>query len=154
MFIFENDRGAVSFVRACVGNYLALENGRSTGFNPFQCDRNEANVQFLADLVKVLAAKGTYTARDEEDIYRAVESMLDTPMHLRSMTNFQKSLPNMGDDGLFPRMRKWTAGNSLGWVFDKPVDTIDLQKDSITSVAHTNIPDNPQHPFPGATNTL
>ncbi len=26
--------------------------------------------------------------------------MLDTPMHLRSMTNFQKSLPNMGDDGL------------------------------------------------------
>ena len=31
------------------------------------------------------------------------------------MSNFQKSLPNMGDDGLFIRMRKWTAGNSLGY---------------------------------------
>src|SRR3546814_18099868 len=110
MFIFENDRGAVSFVRACVGNYLALENGRSTGFNPFQCDRDEANVQFLADLVKVLAAKTTSTARDEEDIYRAVESMPDTPLHLRRMTNFQKSLPTLADDGLFHRLSKRTEG--------------------------------------------
>src|SRR3546814_18564485 len=77
IFFFDKDRGAEIFVRACGGNYLALENGRSTGFNPFQCDRDEANVQFLADLVKVLAAKTTYTARDEEDIYRAVESMLE-----------------------------------------------------------------------------
>src|SRR3546814_670245 len=144
IFFFDKDRGAEIFVRACGGNYLALENGRSTGFNPFQCDRDEANVQFLADLVKVLAAKTTYTARDEEDIYRAVESMLDTPMHLRSMTNFQKSLPNMGDDGLFARMRKWTAGNSLGWVFDNPVDTIDLQKASIIGFDYTDIIDNPE----------
>src|SRR3546814_17785004 len=62
IFFFYKDRGAEIFVRACGGNSLALENGRSTGFNPFQCDRNEANVQFLADLVKVLAAKTTYTA--------------------------------------------------------------------------------------------
>jgi type IV secretion system protein VirB4 len=144
IFFFDKDRGAEIFVRACGGNYLALENGRSTGFNPFQCERNEANVQFLADLVKVLAAKNVYTARDEEDIYRAVESMLDTPMHLRSMTNFQKSLPNMGDDGLFARMRKWTAGNSLGWVFDNPVDTIDLQKANIIGFDYTDIIDNPE----------
>src|SRR3546814_12355252 len=68
--------------------------------------------------------------------------MLDTPMHLRSMTNFQKSLPNMGDDGLFARMRKWTAGNSLGWVFDNPVDTIDLQKASIIAFDYTDLMDN------------
>lgn len=113
IFFFDKDRGAEIFVRACGGNYLALENGQPTGFNPFQCERNEANVQFLADLVKVLAGKKEYTSRDEEDIFRAVENMLDTPMHLRSMTNFQKSLPNMGDDGLFARMRKWTSAGSL-----------------------------------------
>lgn len=144
IFFFDKDRGAEIFVRACGGNYLALENGRPTGFNPFQCERNEANVQFLADLIKVLAGKRSYTAREEEDIFRAVENMLDTPPRLRSMTNFQKSLPNMGDDGLYARIRKWTAGNSLGWVFDNPEDTINLQKANIIGFDYTDIIDNPE----------
>jgi type IV secretion system protein VirB4 len=144
IFFFDKDRGAEIFVRACGGNYMALENGQPTGFNPFQCERSEANVQFLGDLIKVLAGKSSYTSRDDEDIFRAVENMLDTPMRLRNMTNFQKSLPNMGDDGLFARMRKWTAGNSLGWVFDNPLDTIDLTKANIVGFDYTDIIDNPE----------
>ncbi|GAB6197000.1 VirB4 family type IV secretion/conjugal transfer ATPase [Lysobacter xanthus] len=144
IFFFDKDRGAEIFVRACGGNYLALENGRPTGFNPFQCERSEENTQFLSDLIKVLAGKSVYTSREEEDIYRAVENILDTPMRLRTMTNFQKSLPNMGDDGLFARMRKWTAGNSLGWVFDNPEDTIDLARASIIGFDYTDIIDNPE----------
>jgi type IV secretion system protein VirB4 len=144
IFFFDKDRGAEIFVRACGGNYLALENGQPTGFNPFHCERNEGNTQFLADLVKVLANKMSYTSREEEDIFRAVENMLDTPVHLRNMTNFQKGLPNMGDDGLFARMRKWTAGNALGWVFDNPVDTIELQKANIIGFDYTDIIDNPE----------
>ncbi len=142
IFFFDKDRGAEIFVRACGGNYLALESGKPTGFNPFHCERTETNVQFLADLVKVLAGKTSYTAREEEDIFRAVESMLDTPMHLRNMTNFQKSLPNMGDDGLYARLRRWTLGNSLGWVFDNPVDNIDLGKANIVGFDYTEILDN------------
>ena len=142
IFFFDKDRGAEIFVRACGGNYLALESGKPTGFNPFHCERSEANTQFLADLVKVLAGKTSYTAREEEDIFRAVESMLDTPMHLRNMTNFQKSLPNMGDDGLYARLRRWTKGNSLGWVFDNPVDSIDLGKAHIVGFDYTEILDN------------
>ena len=144
IFFFDKDRGAEIFVRACGGNYLALESGKPTGFNPFQCERNEENVQFLANLVKVLAGKALYTSREEEDIHRAVENMLDTPSRLRNMTNFQKSLPNMGDDGLFARMRKWTAGNSLGWVFDNPVDTIELDRANIIGFDYTEIIDNPE----------
>ncbi|KAF1716639.1 VirB4 family type IV secretion/conjugal transfer ATPase [Pseudoxanthomonas wuyuanensis] len=144
IFFFDKDRGAEIFVRACGGNYMALESGQPTGFNPFHCERNEANVQFLADLIKVLAGKPSYTSREEEDIFRAVENMLDTPMRLRNMTNFQKSLPNMGDDGLFARMRRWTAGNSFGWVFDNPVDTIDLSKANIVGFDYTDIIDNPE----------
>ncbi|OAX87130.1 hypothetical protein A7D16_17300 [Xanthomonas nasturtii] len=142
IFFFDKDRGAEIFVRACGGNYLALENGSPTGFNPFQCERNEANTQFLAELIKVLGGKAEYSAREEEDIYRAVEGMLDTPMHLRSMSNFRKSLPNMGDDGLYARLRRWTAGNSLGWVFDNPVDTIDLTRASIIGFDYTDVIDN------------
>ena len=144
IFFFDKDRGAEIFVRACGGNYLALENGKPTGFNPFQCERTEENVQFLGNLIKVLAGKSNYSSREEEDIFRAVESMLDTPMHLRNMTNFQKSLPNLGDDGLFIRMRKWTAGNALGWVFDNPRDTVDLSKANIIGFDYTDIIDNPE----------
>jgi len=142
IFFFDKDRGAEIFVRACGGNYLALANGEPTGFNPFQCERNDANVQFLGNLIKVLAAKSHYTAREDEDIHRAVAAMLDMPPHLRSMTNFQKSLPNMGDDGLFARLRKWTAGNALGWVFDNPVDIIDLDRASIIGFDYTDVIDN------------
>ncbi|MCM5620023.1 VirB4 family type IV secretion/conjugal transfer ATPase, partial [Xanthomonas hortorum pv. pelargonii] len=142
IFFFDKDRGAEIFVRACGGNYLALENGAPTGFNPFQCERNEANTQFLAELIKVLGGKPEYSSREEEDIYRAVEGMLDTPMQLRSMSNFRKSLPNMGDDGLYARLRRWTAGNSLGWVFDNPVDTIDLTRASIIGFDYTDVIDN------------
>jgi len=142
IFFFDKDRGAEIFVRACGGNYLALDNGKPTGFNPFQCERNDANVQFLGDLIKVLAGKTSYTAREEEDIFRAVESMLDMPMHLRSMSNFQKSLPNMGDDGLYARLRKWTTGNTLGWVFDNPTDIIDLQRANIIGFDYTDVIDN------------
>ncbi|MEG2805033.1 VirB4 family type IV secretion/conjugal transfer ATPase [Stenotrophomonas sp.] len=142
IFFFDKDRGAEIFVRACGGNYLALDNGEPTGFNPFQCENTDANVQFLGDLVKELAGKVTYSAREEEDIFRAVESMLDMPMQFRTMTNFQKSLPNMGDDGLYARMRKWTNGNTLGWVFDNPVDIIDLEKANIIGFDYTNVIDN------------
>ncbi|MEN4954464.1 VirB4 family type IV secretion/conjugal transfer ATPase [Stenotrophomonas indicatrix] len=142
IFFFDKDRGAEIFVRACGGNYLALDNGKPTGFNPFQCERNDANVQFLGDLIKVLAGKTSYTAREEEDIFRAVESMLDMPMYLRSMSNFQKSLPNMGDDGLYARLRKWTTGNTLGWVFDNPTDIIDLQRANIIGFDYTDVIDN------------
>ena len=144
IFFFDKDRGAEIFVRACGGNYLSLESGQPTGFNPFQCERTEGNVQFLGDLMKVLLGKAHYSSRDEEDIFRAVENMFDTPLHLRSMTNFQKSLPNMGDDGLFARIRKWTAGNALGWVFDNPQDTIDLHKANIIGFDYTSIIDSPE----------
>jgi type IV secretion system protein VirB4 len=144
IFFFDKDRGAEIFVRACGGNYLALENGKPTGFNPFHCERTEENIHFLVDLIKVLAGKSVYSSREEEEVYRAVENMLDTPMHLRSMTNFQKSLPNMGDDGIFIRMRKWTAGNSLGWVFDNPHDTVDLTRANIIGFDYTDIIDNPE----------
>ena len=144
IFFFDKDRGSEIFVRACGGNYLALENGRATGFNPFQCERTEANVQFLAELTRILAGKASYSAREEEDIHRAVEGILDTPAALRSMANFQKSLPNMGDDGLYARLRRWTAGHSLGWVFDNPVDIVDLSRANIIGFDYTDVVDNPE----------
>ena len=144
IFFFDKDRGAEIFVRACGGAYIALENGQPTGFNPFQCDYTESNVQFLSSLIKELVGKTRYTASEEEDILRAIRAMLDTPMHLRSMTNFQKSLPNHGDGSLYAEIKKWTKGNSLGWVFDNPKDEIDFSHANIIGFDYTEIIDNTQ----------
>lgn len=144
IFFFDKDRGAEIFVRACGGVYIALENGQPTGFNPFQCENTEANVQFLCGLMKELVGKERYSASEDADILRAVKAILDTPMPLRSITNFQKSLPNHGDDSLYAEMRKWTHGNSLGWVFDNPKDEIDFNGASIIGFDYTEIIDNPQ----------
>lgn len=144
IFFFDKDRGAEIFVRACGGNYMALDNGQPTGFNPLQCEANEANIQFLSDLIKLLVAKDKYTASEEDDILRAVRSMLDTPMKLRTMTNLQKSLPNLGEDSVFARLRKWTQSGSLGWVFDNPKDTIDFSGANIIGFDYTEVIDNPE----------
>ena len=82
IFFFDKDRGAEIFVRACGGAYMALESGQPTGFNPFQCENTEANVQFLCGLMKQLGGKAHYSAAEDDDILRAVRAMLDTPMGL------------------------------------------------------------------------
>lgn len=142
IFFFDKDRGAEIFVRACGGNYLALESGQPTGFNPLQCESSEANVQYLVELLRLLAGKPHYTAGEEDDMLHAVRAMLDTPLHLRTISNLQKSLPNMGDDSIYARLRKWTRAGALGWVFDNPQDTIDLSLASIIGFDYTDIIDN------------
>lgn len=142
VFFFDKDRGAEIFVRACGGTYMALESGQPTGFNPFQCENTEANVQFLCKLMKQLGGKAHYSASEDDDILRAVRAMLDTPLSLRSLSNFQKSLPNTGDDSLYANIRKWTHGNSLGWVFDNPVDKIDFVGANIIGFDYTDIIEN------------
>lgn len=143
IFFFDKDRGAEIFVRACGGTYIALENGQPTGFNPFQCENTEANVQFLCELIQELIGKERYSANEYADILRAVRAMLDTPMHLRNMTNFQKSLPNQGDNSLYAEMSKWTRGKNLGWVFDNPEDQINFEGANIIGFDYTEVIDNP-----------
>jgi len=142
IFFFDKDRGAEIFVRACGGNYLALENGQPTGFNPFHCECTESNIQFLSGLLKMLINKGAYTPREEQEIADAVRATLNDPQHLRSMTNLRKYLPNQGDGGLYTYVRKWTREGPLGWVFDNPKDTIDLQKANIIGFDYTELIDN------------
>lgn len=141
IFFFDKDRGAEIFVRACGGNYLALESGKPTGFNPLQCANTEAHVQYLVEWLRLLAGKAHYTAGEEDDLLQAVRAMLDTPRHLRSLTNLQKSLPNLGDDSIYARLRKWTRAGALGWVFDNPQDTVDLSRASIIGFDYTDIID-------------
>lgn len=144
IFFFDKDRGAEIFVRACGGRYFALESGIPTGLNPLQCDNTPANVQFLAGWVQMLAGKPHYSASEEEDIVRAVSAILDSPLALRTLSNLQQSLPNLGEDSVYARLRKWTRAGSLGWVFDNALDTITFDQAQLIGFDYTELLDLPE----------
>lgn len=148
IFFFDKDRGAEIFIRACGGNYLALENGVSTGFNPLQCENNQDNTLFLVNFVKMLTQKNEYSASEEEDITRAVIAILDAPKELRTMTNLQSSLPNLGENSVYSRLRKWTRAGYLGWVFDNPTDMVAFDGANIIGFDYTDLIDNSEVRIP------
>ena len=141
IFFFDKDRGAEIFVRACNGRYFAIESGKPTGLNPFQCDNTDSNRMFLLGLVKLLANKRAYSAREDEDISRAVAAILDAPAHLRTLTNLRSNLPNLDDDAVYARLQKWCRGGHLGWVFDNPSDKIVFDAAGIIGVDYTDLID-------------
>lgn len=51
----------------------------------------EANTQYLVDSVAPAGRQTHYSAGEEEDMLQAVRAMLDTLLHLRSISNLQKS---------------------------------------------------------------
>lgn len=139
IFFFDKDKGAQIFIQACGGRYFTLEKGRPTGFNPLQCDNTPENEQFLVELIQTLCGKDKYSATEQEDLIRAVRAILDTPLHLRSMSNLQKSLPNMGANSLFECLSVWCKGGPSAWVFDNPKDEIDLNGAKIIGFDYTEV---------------
>ena len=141
IFFFDKDRGAEIFVRACNGRYFTIESGAPTGLNPFQCENTEMNQMFLVGLVKLLAEKEVYTSREDEDISRAVAAVLDSPNHLRNITNLRANLPNLSDDAVYARLSRWCTGGYLAWVFDNPQDKITFDGTSIVGFDYTDLID-------------
>ncbi len=139
VFFFDKDKGAQIFIQACGGRYFTLEKGKPTGFNPLQCENTPENEQFIIELLQTLCGKDRYTATEQEDLIRAVRAILDTPMHLRTMTNLRKSLPNMGEGSLYEALSLWCQGGPSGWVFDNPVDNIDFGNANIIGFDYTEV---------------
>lgn len=130
---FDKDRGMEIGIRAMGGKYFALKRGEPTGFNPFQLEANETNIQFCEKLVKLLvkpegANPPPLTAKEENDISKAVRTTMSEqiPFENRRLTTVDQLLPNVGENSLRMRLKKWTGNNQLGWVFDCPMDKQDF----------------------------
>ncbi|GLS15932.1 MULTISPECIES: VirB4 family type IV secretion/conjugal transfer ATPase [Hydrogenophaga] len=139
VFFFDKDKGAQIFIQACGGRYFSLEKGKPTGFNPLQCANTPENEQFLIELVQTLCGKEKYTATEQDDLIRAVRAILDTPVHLRTMTNLRKSLPNMGEGSLYESLSIWCKGGPSAWVFDNPTDNIEFGNANIIGFDYTEV---------------
>jgi type IV secretion system protein VirB4 len=48
------------------------------------------------------------------------------PIELRRLSSVLRFLDPTGDAGVFARLQRWCEGGALGWLFDNPVDTLQV----------------------------
>lgn len=141
----DKDRGAEIFVRASGGSYLALKNGRPTGFAPFKAlDLTPANTVFLTALLRKLVAPrdGVLSVQDERSVSDAIQALAAMPKEARSLAAIRPLLGQRDADGIGPRLEKWTSSGPLGWVLDNGEDEIGLNGARLLGFDMTDFLDN------------
>jgi type IV secretion system protein VirB4 len=125
--LFDKDRGAEIFLRACGGHYAQLQPGQPTGFNPLALADTPVNRAFLRDWLGVmLTAEGP----DElAAIASAVDACMEADPGFRRLRYFRELLsgsrrPEAGD--LASRLDPWINAGEHAWLFDNPVDALNL----------------------------
>jgi type IV secretion system protein VirB4 len=125
--LFDKDRGAEIFLRACGGHYAQLQPGLPTGFNPLALPDTAVNRAFLRDWLGVmLAAEGP----DElAAIAGGVDACMEADPGFRRLRYFRELLsgsrrPEAGD--LASRLDPWINAGEHAWLFDNAVDALDL----------------------------
>jgi type IV secretion system protein VirB4 len=123
---FDKDRGAEVFIRACGGTYLPLKTGLPTGFAPLKAvSYDDPGQAFLCRLMAELAGR-ELAVEERESLARAVAALADTPLQMRTIGTLRVYLRNDDPDGLSARLKRWEAGEPLGWVFDNQADAFPL----------------------------
>lgn len=131
-FFIDKDRGAEIYVRAVGGTYLALQNGKSTGFAPLKAlELNPRNRAFLSKWLRMLVSEpgGQLSAQEERALDSGLDALERLPQHERSLAKLRIALPTTTMEGIGPRLDRWIAGGELGWVFDNNADDLSLDTD-------------------------
>lgn len=121
--VLDKDRGLEILVRALGGEYLALRNGRPTGFNPLQLEPSPASFQFLKTWLRALAPPRN--VREEADLDQALHGTLALDRAHRRLSRLVEFLDTTDPEGVFARLSRWCEGSGdEGWVFDNPQDLV------------------------------
>jgi type IV secretion system protein VirB4 len=127
--IFDKDRGAEIFVRACGGTYLTLKPGEPTGFAPLKAlEFTPANRAFLGQLVRRLVnpADRPLTPPEERAIDDALLALGPMPPAHRSFAALRSLLGQRDAGGVGARLDRWRKGEALGWALDGEGDALAL----------------------------
>lgn len=148
---FDKDRGAEIAIRAMRGGYLSVLNGHPTGFNPFQLEATDENIQFLIRFMKLLISLDGHSIStyEELNLNDAVKAVMEMPRELRRMSLIPQYLPEgttreERENSLSKRLRRWVDNGDLAWVFDNPVDELDFNRYPNFGIDGTEFLDNPQ----------
>jgi type IV secretion system protein VirB4 len=128
---FDKDRGAEIFLRGIGGHYATLRPGAATGFNPLQNEGTAEDRAFLRALVARLVCKPGERPSPEEEatIAAAVVANYEQEPGYRRLRYFVELLaggrrPQQGD--LASRLAPWIGKGEHAWLFDNPVDRLDV----------------------------
>ncbi len=128
---FDKDRGAEGFIRAIGGRYDVISPGEPTGFNPLALPDSSENRVFLRDwLAQLLCAHGnTLDSEDRNIIADAIDANFaqgSDHRRLRYLRELFRGVrrPSAGD--MAARLGAWCDGGEYGWLFDNPVDRLDM----------------------------
>jgi type IV secretion system protein VirB4 len=127
--IFDKDRGAEIFVRACGGTYLTLKPGEPTGFAPLKAlDFTPANRAFLGRLIRrlVTPADRPLAPPEERAIDDALLALGPMPPAQRSFAALRSLLGQRDAAGMGARLDRWRRGEALGWALDGEADALAL----------------------------
>lgn len=148
---FDKDCGAEIAIRALGGGYFSVKNGIPTGFNPFYLENNEANIQFLISLMKLIVKmdEQPLLISDELALSEAVRAVMEMPKEIRRIGIIPQFLPQgltkeEKENSLAKRLYRWIGSGDLAWVFDNPVDTLEFDQFPNFGIDGTNFLDNPQ----------
>lgn len=128
--LWDKDRGAKLFVLRMGGAYIEIRIGEDTGLAPLKAldGASAGDMAFLSGLIRslILSDGGlALTAQDEHRIDLALRTVMALPAELRSLHEVRAFL-GASPDGVGARLRRWCAGEPLGWVLDNPADRIRL----------------------------
>lgn len=148
---FDKDRGAEIAIRALRGGYLTVQNGMPTGFNPFQIENTEENIQFLISFMKLIIKMDGQPIRTYEELALndAVKAVMAMPKKLRRMGLVPQYLPEgttreERENSLSKRLHRWVDDGDLAWVFDNATDSLDFDKYPNFGIDGTEFLDNAQ----------
>ncbi|MEZ7731803.1 VirB4 family type IV secretion/conjugal transfer ATPase [Haemophilus sp. 27098_8_127] len=150
MVYLDKDYGAEACIRAMGGKYMLIRKGVPTGFNPFMCENTPENLSFLSTLMKMLVTRNgrTLSSLDEEELFKAVKSVMEFDMEYRSypISRVIEHLPEGStkaekENSLARRLKNWAQGGEFGWVFDNPADTLDFTGHAVFGIDGTEFLD-------------
>lgn len=130
---FDKDYGASIMVKANGGIYSAIKKGVPTGFNPLQMEPTTSNIEFCKTLFKRIAemSGGALTPGEIAQISDGVDGITGStiPLAERTITEMLPFMDATQASGPVKRLKRWAAGGDRSWVFDNPVDTLNLEAD-------------------------
>jgi type IV secretion system protein VirB4 len=140
---FDKDRGAEIAIRRAGGSYLSIIRGEPSGFAPLKLDPTPENLLLWEDLIKFCSTitNQEHTPQEDEEIHHAVVAVSLLPKELRSFEAVRQNLPQIDNDGIAARLKKWCYGERLGWALDNDDDLLHFESGVTNGFDYTELLD-------------
>ena len=127
--VIDKDHGLEILVRALGGEYLPLENGEPTGFNPLQLPPLPVHVEFQKLWLRALARRpggAPLTVREQADLDHALRGTLALDTGRRRLSRLVEFLDPTDPEGVHARLACWCESlhGEYAWVFDNSSDSV------------------------------